>query len=476
MKPKQFFSFPHVTTSPVPVAAAALLALALVLLASPTAAAGATRTTQASTATRTNATGRAGNIELRTLQLATEGDDTQLRAELSATAHWNLFTLANPLRAVIDLRHTRAAGRFVAPQATGLVSRVRSGPQADGSLRLVLDLTEPARVRAQLLPSGAGRGPTLQITVSLTAAPARTATVLAAATPARSSTPPALEPQEAPPSSRPATTSVPVRAAHAPTDSGRPIIVAVDAGHGGADPGASGRGGTREKDVVLGIAKALAARINSEPGMRAVLTRDGDYVLTLRQRIAKARAAKADMFVSVHADSVRNPVVSGASVYVLSEKGATNEQARWLAERENAADLKGGVSLDDKSASLATVLLDLSQTASLSASLQAADRVLTSLDRVGQVRKAQVQQAGFVVLKSPDIPSMLVETAYISNPDDERRLRRPEHQQLLAQAIFSGVHAYFERNPPDGTQPARNTARSSENGGGGSQTLARSAP
>ena len=260
-----------------------------------------------------------------------------------------------------------------------------------------------------------------------------------------------------------------MRAAHAPANSGRPIIIAVDAGHGGPDPGASGRRGTQEKDVVLGIARALAARINREPGMQAVLTRDGDYFVTLRQRIGKARMAKADMFVSVHADAVPRPDVSGASVYVLSEKGATNEQARWLAERENAADLKGGVSLDDKSATLATVLLDLSQTASLSASLQAAERVLESLDGVGQVRKPKVQQAGFVVLKSPDIPSMLVETAYISNPQDERQLRSPEHQQLLAQAIFKGVHAYFQQNPPDGTQYARNRERDAAQ----SQSMAR---
>jgi N-acetylmuramoyl-L-alanine amidase len=243
-----------------------------------------------------------------------------------------------------------------------------------------------------------------------------------------------------------------VRPPHAPVDTGRDIVVAVDAGHGGDDPGAIGAAGTREKDVVLGIARALADRINGEPGMHAVLTRDGDYFIALRERIRRAREAKADLFVSIHADSVLDRGVSGASVYVLSEKGATNEAARWLAERENAADLKGGVKLDDKDNALASVLLDLSQSASLGASSEAAERVLGAIDRVGDVRKREVQQAGFVVLKSPDIPSMLVETAYISNPREERRLDDPAHQQELAAAIFAGIRQYFAVSPPDGTR------------------------
>jgi N-acetylmuramoyl-L-alanine amidase len=246
-----------------------------------------------------------------------------------------------------------------------------------------------------------------------------------------------------------------VQAAHQPVDSDRDVVVAVDAGHGGQDPGATGRGGTHEKDVVLAIARVLADRINSEPGMRAVLTRNRDEFLVLRDRIRRARVSKADMFISVHADSIANREVTGASVYVLSERGATNEAARWLAERENAADLMGGVSLDDKDNTLASVLLDLSQSANISASMTAAQRVLGALDSVGQVRKAQVQQAGFVVLKSPDIPSMLVETAYISNPSEEIRLRNPRQQAKLADAIFAGVRNYFEQNPPAGTRFAQ---------------------
>jgi N-acetylmuramoyl-L-alanine amidase len=229
----------------------------------------------------------------------------------------------------------------------------------------------------------------------------------------------------------------------------------VDAGHGGQDPGAIGRNGTMEKTVVLAIARALAARINAEPGMRAYLVRDADYFVVLRDRMVRARNAKADIFVSVHADAIRDRSISGASVYVLNERGASSEAARWLAERENAADLMGGVRLDDKDQSLASVLLDLSQTANISASMTAAERVLLSLDRSVEVRKPKVQQAPLIVLKSPDIPSMLVETAYISNPREEARLKSVNHQKKLAEAIFKGIHAYFETNPPPGTRFAQ---------------------
>jgi N-acetylmuramoyl-L-alanine amidase len=246
-----------------------------------------------------------------------------------------------------------------------------------------------------------------------------------------------------------------VQPAHAPIDNDRDIIIAVDAGHGGVDPGAIGRNGTQEKQVTLAIARALAARINAEPGMRATLIRNGDYFVVLRDRMVRARAAKADLFVSIHADSIRDRSITGASVYVLSERGASSEAARWLAERENAADLAGGVKLDDKDESLASVLLNLSQTASLTASMTAAERVLAELDQAFGVRKSRVQQAGLVVLKSPDIPSMLVETGYISNPGEEARLKSSRGQQRLADSIFAGLRTYFEVNPPPGTRLAR---------------------
>jgi N-acetylmuramoyl-L-alanine amidase len=213
--------------------------------------------------------------------------------------------------------------------------------------------------------------------------------------------------------------------------------------------------GTHEKVVTLAIARALAARINREPGMRAVLTRDGDYFVELRGRIQRAHAAHADMFVSIHADAVLDRGVSGASVYILSERGASSEAARTLAEQQNAADLAGGISLSGQRPDVRSVVLELAQSANIGQSVEAADRVLGALDRVGAVRKREVQQAAFVVLKSPDIPSLLVETAYISNAAEERKLRAPAEQQRLAEAIFSGIDSYFRKFPPDGSQYAR---------------------
>ncbi|MBF8292289.1 MAG: LysM protein, partial [Steroidobacteraceae bacterium] len=220
-----------------------------------------------------------------------------------------------------------------------------------------------------------------------------------------------------------------------------------------------GKSGTREKTVALAIARKLAERINAEPGMRAVLTRDGDYFVQFRERIKRAHDQKADLFVSVHADAFVNRSVRGSSVYVLSTRRASSEAVRILADRENAADLIGGVSLDDKSDVLASVLLDLSQNASISASRDAATRVLEELDRVGQLKKSEVQHASLIVLTSPDVPSMLVETAYISNPEEERRLRDPDYQSRLAGAMHAGLRRYFHDNPPPGTRIAMLAAR-----------------
>jgi N-acetylmuramoyl-L-alanine amidase len=256
----------------------------------------------------------------------------------------------------------------------------------------------------------------------------------------------------------------------------RTVVIAVDAGHGGDDPGASGPGGTHEKDVTLAIARALAARIDHEPGMRAVLTRDGDYFVELAQRRERAKAGHADMFVSIHADAIRDREVSGASVYILSERGASSQAARILAEEQNAADLKGGVSFARQKAELRPVLLDLSQNESMGESSEAADGVLNSLDRVGAIRKREVQQAAFVVLKSPPsgdvrsiIPSMLIETAYISNPAEERLLRTPAQQQRLADAICDGISGYFRKFPPEGSL----FARAHEQGGAVTEPVAR---
>jgi N-acetylmuramoyl-L-alanine amidase len=356
---------------------------------------------------------------------APSADGAQLILELSAApATPKVYTLSNPQRLVIDLPRTSMAKGAQLPAAAGPVKSVRDGKQGS-TLRLVLDLKQdlPYQTRVE------GQ----KLIVQLGKPPAPAAVVVQAPT--------------GPPK--------PVRAEHAPLDAGRDIIVAIDPGHGGGDPGAIGKAGTREKDVVLAIARALAKRIDAEPGMKAYLTRNDDRRIELRDRIALARKARADIFVSVHADANKKSNVTGSSVYVLSEKGASSEAANLLAEHENAADLRGGVPLGGKDNEYASVLLDLSQSASIGISAEAAGLVLAQLDRVGTIRRTQVERAGFVVLKSPDIPSLLVETAFISNPGEEKKLKTPAHQQAVAEAIFTGVREYFRHSPPDGTLFAR---------------------
>jgi N-acetylmuramoyl-L-alanine amidase len=228
----------------------------------------------------------------------------------------------------------------------------------------------------------------------------------------------------------------------------RPIIVAVDPGHGGEDPGAVGPRGTYEKNVTLAIAKRLVAMLNAEPDMRAMLTRDDDYFVPLNVRVQKARRVQADLFISIHADAFTTPTARGSSVFALSEHGATSAAARWLAQRENQADLIGGVNLDNKDRFLARTLLDLSQTAQINDSLRVGRSVLDGIGAVNSLHKGSVEQAGFAVLKAPDIPSILVETAFISNPDEELKLKSDKHQQKFAGSIFSGVKRYFAQNPP----------------------------
>jgi N-acetylmuramoyl-L-alanine amidase len=368
--------------------------------------------------------------EVRGIRVAATDTGTRVVLDLSSPVTHKVFRLDDPARVVVDILHS-SLRRMALPGATGAVVAVRSGKLPRNGLRLVFEVSGPITIESSLIAPSGEAGHRLVLDLAMPGA-----AKVVAVTPGVPAEPIAIRP------------------AHAPSESGRDIIIAVDPGHGGVDPGASGRRGTREKDVVLEVAKVLAARINQEPGMKAVLTRDGDYFITLPERTRRARKAKADLFVSIHADSIANGDVSGSSVYVLSDRGASSEAARWLAERENAADLKGGVKLDDKDPALANVLLDLSQTASIASSMVAAENVLKALDQTGEVRKPRVQQAGFVVLKSPDIPSMLVETAFISNREDERKLAQPAHRAKLANAIFAGIEQYFQGNAPDGTRLA----------------------
>lgn len=365
----------------------------------------------------------AAPAELQDVRLWASPDSTRIVLDLSAPVTYTLFTLSAPERVVIDLEQTAAdPSRLELPHGVGVVDGVRVAARDQGGLRIVLDLTSRVQPKSFLTPPNETYGHRLVVDLGLERAPR------------------------------------PVRIANNGNGQ-RDVVIAIDAGHGGEDPGAIGRGGTREKDVALAVARRLAERIDAEPGMRAVLTRTGDYFVPFRERIRRARVQQADLFVSVHADAFVNRSVRGSSVYVLSTRRASSEAARWLADRENAADLIGGVSLDDKSDVLASVLLDLSQNAAISASRTAAARVLAELDRVGQLKKSEVQHASLIVLTSPDVPSMLVETAFISNPEEERRLRDPTHQGRLAGAIHAGVRRYFYENPPPGTRVAMLAAR-----------------
>ncbi|HWK74705.1 MAG TPA: N-acetylmuramoyl-L-alanine amidase [Povalibacter sp.] len=381
----------------------------------------------------------APSVTIKDVRLWAGPDATRVVFDLSGPARHTLLTLHNPDRVVVDVAAARFEnGNLAMPAGQGFAKQLRAGVQGP-DLRLVIDLSSPAKPHSFMVEPQGDLGHRLVVDLVGTPGAAPASVTLASA-------------KTAPAPSRPATPTV---VKSAPTNQGRDIIVAVDAGHGGNDPGALGRSGAREKDVTLAIARRLKERIDKEPGMRAVLTRDGDYFLAHRLRIKRARDQQADMFISIHADSYTDRSVAGSSVYTLSARGASDEAARWLAERENAADLIGGVSLEDKGDVLASVLLDLSQGASMSASLVAADKVMDELYRIGNVTRRGVKQAGFLVLKSPDIPSMLVETAFISNPAEEARLKSPAHQVRLAEAIHAGVRSYFYDNPPPGTRIAQ---------------------
>jgi N-acetylmuramoyl-L-alanine amidase len=353
-------------------------------------------------------------------------DHTRLVFDLSGSLEHRVFVLSDPDRIVIDLDDAELTAAL--PEldfADSLLSAVRTGRPETGTLRIVLDLKSPAQPRTFVLGPAGPYGHRLVIDLLDSKSGAADE---AKAVP---ETEPAREPKRAPSRNAPPKT----------------FVVAVDAGHGGEDPGALGRRyRTREKDVTLAIARELARLINQKQGMRAVLIRDGDYYLGLRNRFYKARAQRADLFVSIHADAVPGRLASGSSVYALSEKGATDAMTRILAERENSSDLIGGVSISDKDDVLAKVLLDLSHTKTIQDSLTLGGDMLAELRRVGPIHAVRVRQAGFAVLKAPDIPSVLVETAFISNPAEEKKLRSPKFQREMAQGIFQGIQRFTARN------------------------------
>ncbi|MDB5988147.1 MAG: hypothetical protein JWR16_3200 [Nevskia sp.] len=409
--------------------------------------------------------------ELRELRLLDGPDSTRAVLDLDAQAAYNVFTLANPDRLVIDITGAhRAAGLQLNAAGKGVVKDVRTGPH-DGGLRVVIDLNAPIAPKSFGLAPSDGYGYRLILDLfqqdaapapGLAPAPVETAaadppppTAVAVSSTQKGTSATVLKNVPVAPPPKPADTAAQLTIAPPPVAlsdklqlTNKQIVVAVDAGHGGEDPGARGLNGLQEKDVTLAIARRLAARINAQSGMRAVLTRDGDYYVGLRERTVKARQAQADLFVSIHANANPNHGTRGTAVYVLSEHGASNEQARWMANSENAADLVGGVKLHDKDADLAAVLIDISQSATMDASFDLGTRMLSSLGKVNELNMPVVQQAGFMVLKSPDIPSVLVETAFISNPYEERMLGNGDYQDRLANSIFEGVRGYFSRYRP----------------------------
>ncbi|MDE2366029.1 MAG: N-acetylmuramoyl-L-alanine amidase [Betaproteobacteria bacterium] len=387
---------------------------------------------------------------------------TRLTLESALPIQYALTTIKDPDRVVIDLEQVALTPELeklpdkIDP-SDPYIRAVRIGRYKPGILRLVLDLKTEATPQVFVLKPVGSYGHRLVLDVYPVVPPDPLMAFLNEnATPAAQADPKsdfkADNKADSPPATSTNINGGPTRSVATSKKPGREmmrlITVAIDPGHGGEDPGAISRGGTHEKHITLAIAKKLKAKIDKEPNMRAALTRDGDYFISLPMRLVKARQLNADLFVSVHADAFIKPHARGSSVFALSERGATSAAARWLAKKENEADLIGGVNLDIKDPYLKQTLLDLSQTATINDSLKLGREVLSEIGDVNHLHKAEVEQAGFAVLKSPDIPSILVETAFISNPDEEKKLRDTAYQEKLADAILAGIKRYFASNPP----------------------------
>ncbi|WP_218171162.1 N-acetylmuramoyl-L-alanine amidase [Pseudomonas gingeri] len=378
--------------------------------------------------------------QVKSVRLWRAPDNTRLVFDLSGPVQHSVFTLTSPDRLVIDINGATLSGPLNVPTANTPINSVRAAQRTPTDLRVVVDLKKAVTPKSFVLAPNAQYGNRLVVDLF--------------DNPADAAPPAAPAPTVATVPAVPVTPTEPaIKLPPAPAGK-RDIIVVIDAGHGGEDPGASGSRGQHEKDVVLAIARELQRQVGGMKGYRAELTRTGDYFIPLRGRTEIARKKGADLFVSIHADAAPSAAAFGASVFALSDRGATSETARWLADSENRSDLIGGagnVSLDDKDKMLAGVLLDLSMTASLTSSLNVGQKVLSNIGRVTPLHKQRVEQAGFMVLKSPDIPSILVETGFISNSNEASKLASSNHQQALARSISAGIRQFFQQNPPPGT-------------------------
>lgn len=359
--------------------------------------------------------------DIKDVRIWQSPDNTRLVFDLTEPVEHKIFTLNNPHRVVIDLLDVKSQVDVTRVDVSDTaVKAIRSGVRNKTDLRIVLDISQQLTPKSFPLKPNK-KYPYDRLVVDLEAKKAVTAIV------------------------------APVKQIRESGSSRRDIIIAIDAGHGGEDPGAIGPGRIYEKRIVLAIARELERLLQKEPGFQPFMVRTGDYYIGLRERTAKARKANADFFVSIHADAFKHPSAHGSSVFVLSERGATSEAARWLADKENESDLIGGVSLEDKEDHLAMTLLDLSMTAKRNSSMQIGSSILKQMGKVSRLHKKQVEEAAFVVLKAPDMPALLVETGFISNPGEAKKLSGRSYQKKMARAIFDGVNNYFQTHPPRGT-------------------------
>jgi N-acetylmuramoyl-L-alanine amidase len=401
-------------------------------------------------------TGTAYSIQISSARVWPAQEYTRLTLESDAPVTYSVFTVATPARLVLDLENVEFNTALeqlpakISP-ADPYVKALRIGRFKPGIVRLVLDLKAEVKPQVFVLrPVGDyGHRLVLDVYPLIEADPVMALLDKKDAVPVPPSLPAVLE--------KPAPSLTGKTALPAPDNGQKPvtrpdvsrlIMIAIDPGHGGEDPGARGRTGTHEKHVTLAIARKLKTLVDEEPNMRGMLIRDGDYYIPLVARVMKARKIEADLFVSIHADAYVKPHARGSSVFALSERGATSAAAGWLARKENEADLIGGVNIDVADPTLKQVLIDLSQTATINDSLKLAKAVLGEIGGVNDLHKAHVEQAGFAVLKAPDIPSILVETAFLTNPEEEAKLKDDKYQERMAQAIMVGIRKYFSANPP----------------------------